>query len=598
MLIAQSGLFDPDWYRAAYPDVGLTGIDPLRHFVKYGADLGRRPGPGFDPAFYAARYPDVEPDAGAPLWHYLQHGRTEGRLPTPEAARTHDGMVRVRRAQAELWGGLEETSEAALGALLDDPDQPEQVRFEAGCQSVFWLDFNGKDGEAQALLERLGGMSAPFAGASARLIPLSLILSRRGAERAATDALAAIRPADRGADRVLALANLATDDGARLELLNTLYAAHDLAPLRRIDPVRPLGLDNIETAPCAAAKTIGKVSVIVPAYEAVDTIDTALRGLCRQSYRDLEIIVVDDASTDGTFDRVKALATNDPRIVPLRQPRNGGAYAARNAGLERATGDFITTHDADDWSHPEKIARQVAALTGDPARIGVIAHWARIRPPLKITSNWRLSPKLLQWSHSSFLFRRAAADRLGGWDAVKVSGDMEYIWRVEAAYGPGSVQRILPDVPLAFALDDAGSLTRNPLTHVRTTYRGLRHYYREICRYWHRQAPGGLAPQQQALKRAMLPAAIWPGQDGSLRADLLIRADCCDPRAVAEMAALAEQAPARQIAVSHRPDPGFVGRRTGYAMEFDETFFDLLRRENVVIACPEEKVEATETLSL
>ncbi|WP_158509101.1 hypothetical protein, partial [Thalassovita gelatinovora] len=84
-----------------------------------------------------------------------------------------------------------------------------------------------------------------------------------------------------------------------------------------------------------------------------------------------------------------------------------------------------------------------------------------------------------------------------------------------------------------------GSLTRNPLTHVRTTYFGLRHYYREICRYWHARAPQGLTPQQQDLKRAMLPAAIWPGQDGSMRADLLIRADCCDPAAMAKLAGLA-----------------------------------------------------------
>lgn len=597
-VLAASGLFDPDWYCATYPDVGLTGIDPLRHFVTYGRALGRAPGPGFDPLFYAARYPDLAADQD-PLSHYLHHGRAEGRLPTPQAARTRAGMARVRHLQAELWGGLDHSASAALQGLLDDPDQPEQVRFEAGCQLAIWRDFSGDAAAAQALLERLGGMSARVALSSARLIPLSLLYARCGATPAARTALAAITETDRGSDRVLALANLAADDEDRLARINSLYSSQNLAPLRRRDSTQPLSLANLTTDPCPPAPGgIGTVSVIVPAYRASDTIAIALDGLQRQSHADLEIIVVDDASPDDTFDRVAALAAADRRIVPLRLAQNGGAYAARNAGLARATGAFITTHDADDWSHPQKIERQLAALTADPARVGVIAHWARVRAPLQITSNWRLGSKLLQWSHSSFLFRRAVADRLGGWDPVKVSGDMEYIWRVEAACGPGSVCRILPELPLAFALDDAASLTRNPLTHVRTTYGGLRHYYREICRYWHRQAPAGLSQQQQALKRAMLPAAIWPGQDGSLRVDLLIRGDCCDPAAMAKLTVLAGENPARRIALSHHPDSGLAGRKTGYAMAFDDGFFDLLQRDNVIIACPEDRVQADEQLSL
>ncbi|SER10881.1 Glycosyl transferase family 2 [Thalassovita gelatinovora] len=597
-LLATSGLFDPEWYCATYPDVGLTGIDPLRHFVTYGRALGRAPGPGFDPVFYAAHAPDLAADQD-PLCHYLRHGRAEGRLPTPQAAQARDGMTRLRRLQAELWGGLDRSAGAALAALLDDLDQPEQVRFEAGCQLAIWRDFSGDAAAAEALLERLGGMSARVAESSARLIPLSLLYARRGATRAAHGALNAIAVPDRGTDRVLALANLAANDDDRLALINSLYSSQNLAPLRRRDRARPLNLANLATDPCPRLRRgIGKVSVIMPAYQAAGTILPALDGLLRQSHANLEIIVVDDASSDDTFDRVAALARKDRRIVPLRLPQNAGAYGARNAGLARATGAFITTHDADDWSHPQKIERQLATLAAAPELMAVIAHWARVRDPLQITSNWRLGAKLLQWSHSSLLFRREAADRLGGWDPVKVSGDMEYIWRIEAAFGPGSVRRILPDLPLAFALDDAGSLTRNPLTHVRTTYFGLRHYYREICRYWHARAPQGLTPQQQDLKRAMLPAAIWPGQDGSMRADLLIRADCCDPAAMAKLAGLAGENPARRIALSHHPDPGFAGRKTGYSMIFDDGFFDLLQRDNVIIACPEDRVQADEVLRL
>ncbi|MGR3375702.1 glycosyltransferase family 2 protein [Salipiger abyssi] len=595
--LQRSGLFDPAFYTAEYPDVAQTGIDPLRHFLRYGMALGRRPGPGFDPIFYAAEYPDVAGGEPAALWHFLSHGAQEGRQPTRQAAQVRRGLTRIRQLQALLWGGLGDSAETELAALHDDFGQPDSVRLEAGTQLAAWYDFTGRDARARAVLESMESLPERFARTAARLIPLAMLYLKDGRRRAARQALDAIRPEEHDNHRVLALADLA-EGQARIDRINGIFSARDLAALRLRDPAAGAGLANLTADPCEPATDHGRVSVILPAWQAADRIATAIGSLQAQSYRNLEIIVVDDASTDGTFDLVTAMAREDDRIVPLRQAENGGPYAARNLGLAQARGDFIATHDADDWSHPQKLALQVAELAGDPALTGVIAHWARVRPGLEITTNWRLGAQLMQWSHSSFLFRRGVAERLGGWDAVRVSGDMEYIWRVQAAFGPDSVRRILPDVPLAFAADDAGSLTRNPLTHVRSTYGGLRHYYREICRYWHARAPQGLSPEQQAGKWAMLPAAILPGQDGSDRVDTLLLGDCCDPRVLAEMARIAAERDPGRIGLVHRPDPGFTERRIGYAMEFPEPFFELLQRANVCIACPEDRVRAARRIAL
>lgn len=84
--IRDSGLFDADWYRRRYPDVELMGLDPVEHYFRVGALLGRDPGPGFDTGHYLRTQPDVAAGGDNPLLHYVRHGRLEGRQPRPPGA--------------------------------------------------------------------------------------------------------------------------------------------------------------------------------------------------------------------------------------------------------------------------------------------------------------------------------------------------------------------------------------------------------------------------------------------------------------------------------------------------------------------------------
>lgn len=82
-IIAASGFFDRDWYLERYPDIGLSGVDPLWHFVSWGNNDKRDPGPNFSTLIYLESYPDTAQSSIPALAHYILHGRNEGRIAQP-----------------------------------------------------------------------------------------------------------------------------------------------------------------------------------------------------------------------------------------------------------------------------------------------------------------------------------------------------------------------------------------------------------------------------------------------------------------------------------------------------------------------------------
>ncbi|MGC6401662.1 glycosyltransferase family 2 protein [Sphingomonas sp. FW199] len=118
------------------------------------------------------------------------------------------------------------------------------------------------------------------------------------------------------------------------------------------------------------------VSVIIPAHNAARTLDQTLASARAQSYQSLEIIVVDDGSTDATAERVLDHAARDPRVRLIRQA-NAGVASARNRAMADATGDYIAPLDADDLWHPEKIERQLRALQNAGDRAALAYGWFR-----------------------------------------------------------------------------------------------------------------------------------------------------------------------------------------------------------------------------
>ena len=112
------------------------------------------------------------------------------------------------------------------------------------------------------------------------------------------------------------------------------------------------------------------VSVVIPAYNRAHSIGQAIQTVLNQTYQDLEIIVVDDGSSDNTSEVVRSL--KDERIRYIRHEENKGAPAARNTGIKAAQGEYIAFQDSDDEWLPQKLEKQMKVFETVPPKVGVV----------------------------------------------------------------------------------------------------------------------------------------------------------------------------------------------------------------------------------
>lgn len=281
-----------------------------------------------------------------------------------------------------------------------------------------------------------------------------------------------------------------------------------LRPLRPAYLVQGLGFASpapgsvpaFDRLACNAAQLVDgpRVTVLMPARDAAMTLETALRSLVSQSWRNLEILVIDNGSADSTAEIVKRWEKKDPRIRLLDGAQANGAYGARNLGLESATGDFVTCLDADDWAHPERIARQIAAFTKTPNLAATMSDWFRADDHLRPRLFWR-QDRIIHPNLSSLLFRRSLREEIGYWDEAPAGADSEFRDRIIARYGASAIKPVLPGLPLSIGRARQGSLTTSSATSITTQRSGLRADYADAAALWHKTGP--LFMERAAEKR-------------------------------------------------------------------------------------------------
>jgi glycosyltransferase involved in cell wall biosynthesis len=189
------------------------------------------------------------------------------------------------------------------------------------------------------------------------------------------------------------------------------------------------------------------ISCIVPVFNGEKFLSAALDSIYAQTWRPIEVIVVDDGSTDGTKDVVAQYAG---RLVYVRQ-QNAGQAAARNRGLAIAQGEFVAFLDADDLWHPEKLARQMACFMARPALEMCITYEKHFWEKESEEEAQRLATHNHPWARGglglvcqALLARRHVFDTVGGFDpALRRGEDTDWFARTEER---GIVREILPEI--------------------------------------------------------------------------------------------------------------------------------------------------------
>jgi glycosyltransferase involved in cell wall biosynthesis len=230
------------------------------------------------------------------------------------------------------------------------------------------------------------------------------------------------------------------------------------------------------------------VSVLLPCYNAAETLDVALESLMCQTFPDFEIIAVEDGSSDSTLSILRSWVDKDGRLRIIRQPHLG-IIAALNAGLRQCQAPYIARMDADDRAHPERLGRQVAYLEAHP-NVAVVSSLVEGFPTEQVRQGFRI---YMDWlnslvtnddirremfvesplAHPSVVFRADLVEQAGGYQDHGWAEDYDLWLRLYLA-GAGFAK--LPEVLLEWR-EHPGRLTRVDPRYSLENFLRLKAYY-------------------------------------------------------------------------------------------------------------------------
>lgn len=448
--------------------------------------------------------------------------------------RIRNGLVAVLREK--LWGGFGQTASAEILTYLSEgrlrPRERAELCYElARWRAALddWMQVLDLLDQAATLNPEILHLAEPTA---LRLEAELQVVQLDAASFTLKSAENILSPTEYffAKSNYLLLAHGADATAERLALLNRIYTAAVLSPVGLIDPDGPLDMDNLIGLGVTPVKRPEKVSVIFPVYQAADHLETAIRSVRAQSYTNLEIIIVDDASLDDSWNIIQRHAAEDDRIVALRNSENIYTYRTRNRGLHRATGEFVTVHDSDDWSHPDMILRQVAQFAQSNVR-GVFGTAVRVKKGCRaMLDPQKPALRFMRRCYPAFMARREELVSLGGWDEVRVGADDELVERFSLKHGDKSIGHAGSSAPLTLQRTHDASLTQVAETSVASETYGLRKTYKIQHAHWRlRQIKSGESlkvSRKDAKKPFPVPALmLGPAREDREEYDLVLVSD-------------------------------------------------------------------------
>lgn len=295
----------------------------------------------------------------------------------------------------------------------------------------------------------------------------------------------------------------------KLHLLNRHFSKYGLSPVTVKNGCMPINVTNI-TSNLSYRNVNGPlVSVLITAHNTAEYIGSTLSGLAGQTYKNIEILIADDCSSDETWGVVEYWAKRDHRIHAIKTERNVGTYVAKNQLLGMANGEFAMCHDSDDWSHPMRIELQIRPLLGCERFVASTCLWFRVDSSGRYYS--RLVYPFTRFNPSSPMFRRALVlERAGYWDSVRTGADSEFYNRLKLIFGRDSV--FLVNKPLSIgAHRDNSLMTSEGTGYGETGPCRVRQDYWESWTLWHmRCLVEGTIPRFDFPLKSCRPFAIPP----------------------------------------------------------------------------------------
>lgn len=192
------------------------------------------------------------------------------------------------------------------------------------------------------------------------------------------------------------------------------------------------------------------------AYNTGDLIEKAVSSVLTQSHKNLELMVIDDASTDDTLSVLKQLAEKDARMRVFHSPKNHGTYWSKNWCLAKATGEFVTFHDSDDVSDPQRLQFQLGAMLDGNGAVAATCRWHRIDPD---GNELVIDGQATRTAMICLMIRREQVlQSIGYFDTVRIAADTEYNKRIKAVFGDRKVRNMRHRLYIGLLRDE--SLTR------------------------------------------------------------------------------------------------------------------------------------------
>jgi FkbM family methyltransferase len=235
-----------------------------------------------------------------------------------------------------------------------------------------------------------------------------------------------------------------------------------------------------------------KISVVMTLYNAQETVGFAIDSILQQTHSNLELIVVDDCSTDGSLEIALAKAKHDRRIRVLRAPRNSGTYWCKNFGITRATGEYIAFQDSDDLSLAPRLEVQLGMLRRERELGGCVTYHQRLKD--EGHAHW-IGEYKDRLCRITLLIRSSVIQEVGFFDTVRFSADDEFLGRIRAT------NRRVVRIPISYYLarHAEGSLTTAGAGAIIqqenvSVVPPARKAYHEAAELWHKRISRGDLP--------------------------------------------------------------------------------------------------------